>query len=69
MRASQDGQDLSRVEKRAIEASAVAPVIESIARRIGWDDALALLKRTTTIMEGGTQCDLRYYLELNDSCG
>jgi hypothetical protein len=44
MKADQEGQDLSRVEKRAIEALAVAPVVEAIARRIGWDDAMAILK-------------------------
>lgn len=44
MTTSQDGQDLSRVEKRAIEALAVAPIIEAVARRIGWDEALSILQ-------------------------
>lgn len=38
-----DGGELSRIEKRAIEAVAVAPVIRAVARRVGWDDALAIL--------------------------
>lgn len=38
-----DGWDLTRIERRAIEARAVAPVIRAVARRIGWQDALAIL--------------------------
>ena len=34
---------ISRIERRAIEAQAVAPVIRAIERRIGREDALALL--------------------------
>lgn len=34
---------ISRLERRAIEAQAVAPVIGAIERRIGREDALALL--------------------------
>jgi len=34
---------ISRIERRAIEARAVAPVIKAIERRIGREEALALL--------------------------
>ena len=34
---------LNRIEKRAIEALAVAPVIQAVAKRIGKEEALALL--------------------------
>jgi len=34
---------LTRLEKRAIEALAVAPIIEAIAKRIGREEALAIL--------------------------
>jgi hypothetical protein len=34
---------LNRIEKRAIEALAVAPVIRAVAQRIGMDSALAIL--------------------------
>jgi len=34
---------ISRIERRAIEAQAVVPVIRAVERRLGRDDALALL--------------------------
>ena len=36
--------DLNRIEKRAIEASAIIPVIEVFAKRIGQKEALAILQ-------------------------
>lgn len=37
-------KELNRIEKRAIEALAIVPVIKAVARRIGRDEALAILK-------------------------
>lgn len=38
-------QELNRIDKRAIEALAIAPVIRAVSDKIGWDEALALLQR------------------------
>ena len=35
---------LNRIEKRAVEALAIAPVIRAVSQRIGRDEALALLQ-------------------------
>jgi len=43
MTGSPDSDEITRVERRAIEAQAIAPVIRAVARRIGWEDALAIL--------------------------
>ncbi len=37
-------KDLNRIEKRAIEALAIAPVIRAVSQRIGRDEALAILQ-------------------------
>lgn len=37
-------EELNRIEKRAVEALAIVPVIKAVARRIGRDEALAILK-------------------------
>ena len=37
-------KQLNRIEKRAIEASAIAPVIRAVSKRIGRDEALAILQ-------------------------
>ena len=37
-------EELNRIEKRAIEASAIIPVIRAVSQRIGRDEALAILK-------------------------
>lgn len=37
-------KELNRIEKRAIEALAIAPVIRAVAKRIGRDEALAILQ-------------------------
>ena len=37
--------DLNRINKRAIEALALAPLIEAAAERIGRAEALAMLRR------------------------
>ena len=37
-------KELNRIEKRAIEASAVAPIIKAVAQRIGKEEALAILQ-------------------------
>ncbi len=39
-----ENKELSRIEKRAIEALAIAPVIKAVSQRIGRDEALAILK-------------------------
>lgn len=39
-----ESNDLNRIEKRAIEASAVASVIQAVAQRIGKDEAIAILQ-------------------------
>lgn len=36
--------EINRIEKRAIEASVVAPIIQAVARRIGKEEALAILQ-------------------------
>ena len=38
------GKELNRIEKRAIEALAIAPLIMAVSQRIGWDEALAILQ-------------------------
>ncbi len=38
------GEDLNRIEKRAIEAMAVAPVIRAVAEKIGKKEALKILQ-------------------------
>jgi len=35
---------LNRIEKRAIEALAIVPVIRVVSQRIGWDETLTVLK-------------------------
>ncbi|HAF96692.1 MAG TPA: hypothetical protein DCG50_11695 [Elusimicrobia bacterium] len=37
-------KELNRIEKRAIEALAIVPVIRAVSQRIGKDEALAILK-------------------------
>jgi fumarate reductase iron-sulfur subunit len=37
-------KELNRIEKRAIEALAIAPIIKAVAQRIGYDEALAILQ-------------------------
>lgn len=37
-------KELNRIEKRAIEALAIAPVIKAVSQRIGRDEATAILK-------------------------
>lgn len=37
-------KDLCRIEKRAVEASAIAPFIQAVAQRIGKEQALAILQ-------------------------
>jgi L-2-amino-thiazoline-4-carboxylic acid hydrolase len=44
MKSHSETNELNRIEKRAIEASAVAPIIEAVAQRIGKVDALAILQ-------------------------
>jgi hypothetical protein len=39
-----ENKELNRIEKRAIEALAVAPVIRAVAQRIGMDSTLAILR-------------------------
>jgi hypothetical protein len=38
------GSELNRIEKRAIEALAIAPVIKAVAQRLGREEALAILQ-------------------------
>ena len=44
METNSKSNEFSRIEKRAIEASAVAPVIQALAKRIGKKEALAILQ-------------------------
>ena len=39
-----ENKELNRIEKRAIEALAIAPVIRAVSQRIGRDEALAILQ-------------------------
>lgn len=39
-----DGKDLNRIEKRAIEALAIAPVIKALFEKVGKEEALLMLK-------------------------
>lgn len=42
-------KELNRIEKRAIEALAIAPVIKAVSQRIGRDEAMAILKEINQI--------------------
>jgi fumarate reductase iron-sulfur subunit len=44
MKNRSEKKEINRIEKRAIEALAIAPVIEAVSQRIGNDEALAILK-------------------------
>lgn len=44
MRKDFEKQELNRIEKRAIEALAIVPLIRAVSQRIGKDEALAILK-------------------------
>ena len=44
MTSSSESNALNRIEKRAIEALAVVPIIQAVARRIGEKEALAILQ-------------------------
>lgn len=39
-----ENKELNRIEKRAIEALAIAPVIRAVSQRIGRDETLAILQ-------------------------
>ncbi|MBW2604106.1 MAG: L-2-amino-thiazoline-4-carboxylic acid hydrolase [Deltaproteobacteria bacterium] len=39
-----ENKELDRIEKRAIEALAIAPVIRAVSQRIGREEAMAVLK-------------------------
>ncbi|MEJ2658851.1 MAG: L-2-amino-thiazoline-4-carboxylic acid hydrolase [Desulfobacterales bacterium] len=45
MKTPSEPNELNRIEKRAIEASAVVPVIQAIAQQIGKEEALAILQK------------------------
>ena len=44
MKNTTGNKELNRIDKRAIEALAIAPIIKAVAQRIGWDEALAILQ-------------------------
>ena len=44
MKKQLESKELNRIEKRAIEALAIAPVIRALSQRIGRDEALAILR-------------------------
>ena len=44
MRNQSGDEDINRIDKRAIEALAIAPVIREVSQRIGRDEALAILQ-------------------------
>ena len=41
--------ELNRIEKRAIEALAIAPVLRAVSQRIGIDEAQAILREVNQI--------------------
>lgn len=44
MKTHREPDKLNRIEKRAIEALAVAPIVQAVAQRLGHKEALALLQ-------------------------
>ena len=44
MTSSSESNTLNRIEKRAIKALAVVPIIQAVARRMGKEEALAILQ-------------------------
>ena len=44
MKITTGNKELNRIDKRVIEALAIAPIIKAVAQRIGWDEALAILQ-------------------------
>jgi len=44
MKTHSDANKLNRIEKRAIEAFAVTPIIQAVAQRIGKEEALSILQ-------------------------
>jgi len=44
MKTQSESNELNRIEKRAIEASAIAPIIHAVAQRIGKEEAFAILQ-------------------------
>ena len=44
MKKNNTGKDLNRIEKRAIEAMAVAPIIRAVSQKIGKHEALKILQ-------------------------
>jgi hypothetical protein len=44
MKNNSEKKEINRIEKRAIEALAIAPVIKAVSQKIGNDEALAILK-------------------------
>ena len=44
MKSRSETYELNRIEKRAIEAAAVVPIIQAVAQRIGKEEALAILQ-------------------------
>lgn len=44
MKEYSEKKEINRIEKRAIEALAIAPVIKAVSQRIGNEEALAILK-------------------------
>ena len=45
MKNNAEKKELNRIEKRAIEALAIVPVIKAVSQRIGKNEALAILKK------------------------
>lgn len=45
MKTQDESYELNRIEKRAIEASAIAPIIQAVAQQIGKEEALAILQK------------------------
>jgi hypothetical protein len=44
MKTQGNSNDLTRIERRAIEAPAIVPIIQAVAKRIGEEEALAILQ-------------------------
>ncbi len=45
MKTHSQTNEINRIEKRAIEVSAIAPVIQAVAQRIGKEEALGILQK------------------------
>ena len=60
MKDTTGNKELNRIDKRAIEALAIAPIIKAVGQRIGQDEALAILqesKQRVAYQRGNTMAE------------